>query len=108
MLRISRIALVLTILAASLIAGVGCGGPTLSEEFTGHFEEQGAPVDKLDVTVSPHEAQVMMDLMILDSHGIDTSNIMDSELIHATVKLENGEEVTAVKYKGEIYNYKSE
>ena len=80
----------------------------MSEEFTGHFEEQGASVDKLDVTVSPHEAQVMMDLMILDSHGIDTSNVMDSELIHATVKLENGEEITAVKYKGQIYNYKSE
>ncbi len=108
MRRNYRIALVITILAASLIAVVGCGGPTLSEEFTGHFEEQGASVDKLDVTVSPHEAQVMMDLMILDSHGIDTSNIMDSELIHATVKLENGEEVTAVKYKGQIYNYKSE
>ncbi|MDZ4179003.1 MAG: hypothetical protein U1E29_07205 [Coriobacteriia bacterium] len=108
MVRTYRITLVLAILAASLIAVAGCGGPTLSEEFTGHFEEQGVSVDKIDVTGSPHEAQVMMDLMILNSHGIDTSNIMDSELVHATVKLENGEELTAVKYKGEIYNYKAE
>lgn len=108
MRRTRRIALVLTVLAASLIAVVGCAGPTLSEEFTGHFEGQGAPVDTVNVTTSPHEAQVMMDLMILDSHGFDTSNIMDSELVHATVKLENGEEVTAVKYQGNIYTYKAE
>lgn len=108
MKRIRGIALALMVLTAALIAVAGCGGPTLSEEFTSHFEGQGAAVDTLDVTVSPHESQVMMDLMILDSHGIDTGNIMDSELVHATVTLENGEEVTAVKYKGNIYTYESE
>ena len=108
MRRTCRIALALTVLAASLIATVGCGGPTLTEEFSGHFEAQGVAVDTMDVTVSPHEAQVMMDLMILDSHGIDTKNISDGALVHATVTLENGEEVTAVKYDGEIYTYKGE
>ena len=42
MRRTYRIALALTVLAASLIAAAGCGGPTLSEEFSGHFEAQGA------------------------------------------------------------------
>ena len=103
-----RIALVLTILAASVIAVVGCSGPEPSDQFREHFEGQGATVESLEVNTSPHEAQVMMDRMILDSHGIDTADVYDNELVHATVTLESGEEVTAVRYKDKIYTYKND
>lgn len=103
-----RVALTLMVLTVALFAVAGCGGPTLEEEFTNHFETQGAAVDKLDVAVSPHEAQVVMDLMILESHGIDTKSISDKDLIHATVTLANGEQVTAVKYGRDIYTYSAD
>lgn len=108
MKRIRRIALALTALAAALIVVLGCSGPEPSDQFREHFEGQGASVESLEVNTSPHEAQIMMDRMILDSHGIDTAGVYDNELVHATVKLENGEEVTAVRYKDKIYTYKSE
>ncbi len=108
MIRTCRIALGLTMLAASLIVAVGCSGPEPSNQFRDHFEGQGAPVKSLEVNTSPHEAQIMMDRMILDSHGIDTGAVYDNELVHATVTLENGEEVGAVRYKDKIYTYKNE
>jgi nitrite reductase/ring-hydroxylating ferredoxin subunit len=46
--------------------------------------------------------------MILSSHGIDTADVYDNELVHATVTLENGEEVGAVRYKDKVYTYKNE
>jgi len=108
MMRTCRIALVLTILAASMVAVVGCIGPEPSDQFREHFEEQGMSVESLEVNKTPHEAQVMMDRMILDSNGIDTANVYDEELVHATVTLESGEEVTAVRYKDKIYTYKND
>lgn len=48
----------------------------------------------------------MMDRMILSSHGI--TDVYDNELTHATVTLENGEEVSAVRYKDQVYTYKDE
>lgn len=106
MIRTYRILLGLTILAASLIAVVGCAGPEPSDQFRDHFKEQGVPVKSLEVNTSPHEAQIMMDRMILSSHGIEGA--YDNELVHATVTLENGEEVGAVRYKDKIYTYKND
>jgi hypothetical protein len=108
MQRIRRIALALTVLVAALIVVLGCSGPEPSDQFREHFEGQGASVESLEVNTSPHEAQIMMDRMILDSHGIDTADVYDNELVHATVTLESGEEVTAVRYKDKIYTYKNE
>ena len=108
MKRIRRIALALTALAAALIVVLGCSGPEPSDQFREHFEGQGATVESLEVNTSPHEAQIMMDRMILDSHGIDTADVYDNELVHATVTLESGEEVTAVRYKDKIYTYKND
>lgn len=106
MKRTCRIALSLTILVACLIAVVGCSGPEPSDQFREYFEGQGAPVKSLEVNTSPHEAQIMMDRMILKSHGIE--NAYDNELVHATVTLENGEEVGAVRFKDKIYTYKND
>jgi hypothetical protein len=72
-----------------------------------HFEGQGIVVKDLSINTSPHEAQIMMDRMILSSHGI-TDDVYDNELTHATVTLENGEEVAAVRYKDKVYTYKNE
>ncbi len=107
-MRTFRITLALTMLAVSLIVVVGCSGPEPSDQFRNHFEGLGASVKSLEVNTSPHEAQIMMDRMILDSHGIDTADVYDNELVHATVTLENGEEVGAVRYKDKVYTYKSE
>jgi len=63
-------------------------------------------VKDLNINSSPHEAQIMMDRMILSSHGI--TDVYDNELTHATVTLENGEEVSAVRYKDQVYTYKDE
>jgi len=89
-----------------LFASVGCGGASLEEEFEAEFSGQGIPTKSIDVDVTPHESQVVMDLMILESNGI--TNAREEDLIHATVTLESGEEVTAVKLRGssEIYTYK--
>ncbi len=108
MVRTCRIALVLTILVASLVAVGGCFGPDPSKQFRSHFEGQGTSVKSLEVNTSPHEAQIMMDRMILDSNGIDTKDVYDNQLVHATVTLENGEEVTAVRYKDKVYTYKND
>jgi hypothetical protein len=106
MVRTCRIALGLTVLAALLIAVVGCSGPNPSDQFQEYFKEQGVPVKSLEVNTSPHEAQMMMDRMILSSHGIEGA--YDNELTHATVTLENGEQVGAVRYKDKIYTYKND
>lgn len=103
-----RIALALAALVASMIVVLGCSGPEPSDQFREHFQGQGISVESLEVNTSPHEAQVMMDRMILDSNGIDTKDVYDNELVHATVKLESGEEVTAVRYKDKIYTYKND
>lgn len=106
MTRTCRVTLGLTISVALLIALVGCAGPEPSDQFRDHFEGLGVPVKSLEVNTSPHEAQVMMDRMILSSHGIE--DVYDNELVHATVTLENGEEVGAVRYKDKIYTYKND
>lgn len=97
--------IVIAVLAALALGAVGCGGQSLDSEFTQSFEENGATVKSVQVDVNPHEGEIMADLMILNSHGI--TNAREEELIHATVTLENGEEVSAVKYQGEIYTYKN-
>lgn len=100
----------LPILGAAVLAGallftaVGCGGPTLQEEFESEFSSQGIPTKSITVDTTPHEAQIMMDRMILQSHGI--TNVTDQALVHATVTLQNGEEVSAVKWDGKVYTYK--
>ncbi len=104
MRRAVRVAIVVLIAGLLALAASGCGGGGgLETEFKQSFEEQGVPVTSVDVKVVPHEAQLMADQMILNSHGI--TNARDEELIHATVTLENGEEISAVKYKDEIYTY---
>lgn len=105
--RTAHVAII--VLAVSLLAVVasGCGGGGgLDEEFKQSFEQQGVPVASVEVKVVPHEAQLMADQMILNSHGI--TDARDEELIHATVTLENGEEISAVKYRDEIYTYNNE
>ncbi len=106
MSRTTRIAVALTLAVAFLAIAAGCSGPDPSTQIREHFESEGMAVKSLNVNSSPHEAQVMMDLMILNSHGI--TDAKDNELDHATVTLDNGEEVTAVRYKGKVYTYKGE
>ena len=106
MARITRNVVIASLAGLLVLAAVGCGGPSLEEEFTAGLQEQGLGVKSLEVDVTPHEAQVMMDLMILESHGI--TNAVEGALVHATVVLDNGEEVSAVKYDGQIYTYNQE
>ena len=105
MSRAISIAAVVVLAGVLVLSGGGCSGGNLDAEFKQEFESQGVPVKSISVDVTPHEARIMMDRMILDSHGI--SNVRDEELIHATVTLENGEEVSAVKFDGKIYTYEN-
>ena len=102
MSRAVLITAIVVLAAVLVLSGVGCG-PSLDEVFKQEFDSRGIPVKSVSVDVTPHEAQIMMDRMILESHGI--SNVRDEELVHATVTLESGEEVTAVKWDGKIYTY---
>lgn len=97
--------IVIAVSAALALGAIGCSGQGLDSEFKHSFEENGAAVKSVEVDVTPHDAQIMADLMILNSHGI--TDAREEELIHAVVTLENGEEVSAVKYQDEIYTYKN-
>ena len=97
-------AFTLTIIAVLVLVATGCVGPDPADQVREHFQEQGIAVKDLSINTSPHEAQIMMDRMILSSHGI-TDGVYDNQLTHATVTLENGEEVTAVRYKDKVYTY---
>jgi len=97
--------IVLAVAAALALGALGCGGQSLDSEFTESFKQNGLDVKSVEVDVTPHEAQIMADLMILDSNGI--TGVREEELIHANVTLENGEEVSAVKYQGKVYTYKN-
>jgi hypothetical protein len=99
-----RLVLVLAMAGALLIVAAGCSGMSVEETFKSGLEEQGLKTSEIAVTMNPHEAQIMMDKMILQSHGI--TNVSEGSLVHATVKLDNGEEISAVKYDGKVYTYK--
>lgn len=101
-----RVAIIVLLACSLAVIAGGCATSSLDSQFRNSFEEQGVPVKSVDVKVVPHEAQLMADQMILNSHGI--TDARDEELIHATVTLENGEEVTAVQYKDKIYTYNNE
>ncbi|HSQ21745.1 MAG TPA: hypothetical protein VLQ52_02955 [Coriobacteriia bacterium] len=100
----ARNTVLLALSIALLLAGAACVGPDPSDQVRAHFEGQGIEAKEISINSSPHEAQVMMDLMILNSHGI--TDAYENELEHATVTLENGEEVPAVLYKDKVYTYK--
>jgi len=101
-----RVTIVLLLAGSLAVITAGCATSSLDSQFRSSFEEQGVPVKSVDVKVVPHEAQLMADQMILNSHGI--TDARDEELIHATVTLANGEQVTAVQYKDKIYTYNNE
>ncbi len=103
--RIARRLITLIVISAIVIMGAGCSGMSVEETFKSGLEEQGLKTSEIAVTMNPHEAQIMMDKMILQSHGI--TNVSEGSLVHATVKLDNGEEISAVKYDGKVYTYKN-
>ncbi len=106
MSRALRVAVVVLIAASMAIVAAGCASAPLDDQFKSAFEEKGVPVEAVDVSVVPHEAQLMADQMILHSHGI--TDARDEELVHATVTLPNGEQVTAVKYEDKVYTYNND